>query len=152
MARKTKLTEKTQRDILQVISVGGSKTLACKHAGITLVTLMNWLHRGEQQKSGIYREFFLQFTAAEARPDILAMGIVHRAVKEGDISAAKWWLEKKTGWGQQEAAPIVHISADQLSIDQLMQEAHALQKKLGMENKILEALSEEEEESLDSED
>lgn len=142
MARKTKLTDKTKRDILQVISVGGSKSLACKHAGITLVTLMNWLHRGQEDRKGIYREFFLQFTQAEARPDILAMGIVHKAVKDGDISAAKWWLEKKAGWGQQEAAPIVHISADQLSIDQLMQEAQELQKKLGFENKLIELESE----------
>jgi len=150
MGRKTKLTEKTKRDILQVISVGGSKSLACKHAGITLVTLMNWLHRGEQQKSGIYREFFLQFTQAEARPDILAMGIVHRAVKEGDISAAKWWLEKKTGWGQQEQQPLVQISTTELSIDQLMQEAQELQKKLGLENKLIELNSEED--SIDSSD
>ena len=149
MGRKTKLTEKTKRDVLQVIAVGGSKSLACKHAGITLVTLMNWLHRGEQQRTGIYREFFLEFYQAESRPDILAMGIVHRAVKEGDISAAKWWLEKKTGWGQVENSPVVHISANELSINELIDEAKELQKKLGIQDTLI-IDSDEESDSTDS--
>jgi hypothetical protein len=131
MGRKTKLTDKCKNDILQVIAVGGSKTLACKHAGISLVTLMNWLHRGKQATKGIYRDFYLQYEQAEARPDILAMGIVHRAVKDGDLSAARWWLEKKAGWGQPTEPQVqISISPDQMSITQLLAEAESASKNL----------------------
>jgi len=131
MGRKSKLTDKARREILQVISVGGSKSLACKHAGITLVTLMNWLRRGEEAKRGLYHDFVLEFRQAEARPDILAMGIVHRAVKDGDVSAAKWWLEKKSGWGiPQEPQVQISITPENMSVTQLLQEAENVSQNL----------------------
>ena len=131
MGRKSKLTDKARREILQVISVGGSKSLAAKHAGITLVTLMNWLRRGEQANKGTFRDFYLEFRQAEARPDILAMGIVHRAVKDGDTKAAMWWLEKKTGWGQvQEPQVQISITPENMSVTQLLQEAETVSQNL----------------------
>lgn len=131
MGRKTKLTDKTQRDILQVISVGGTKALACKHAGITEPTLHNWLKRGEESRSGIYREFFLAFCQAQVRPDLLAMGIVHRAVQDGDVRAAQWWLEKKTGWGQSSEPQVqISITPDNMSVTQLIQEVESVSQNL----------------------
>ena len=131
MGRKSKLTDKTRREILQVISVGGSKSLSCRHAGITLVTLLNWLKRGERATRGEYRDFYLQFKQAEARPDILAMGIVQRAVREGDVKVAMWWLEKKTGWGQvQEPQVQISITPENMSVTQLLQEAETASQNL----------------------
>lgn len=131
MGRKSKLTDKARREILQVISVGGSKSLAAKHAGITLVTLCNWLNRGERATRGEFKEFYLEFQQAQARPDILAMGIVQRAVKDGDIKAAMWWLEKKTGWGQaQEPAVQISITPENMSVTQLLQEAETVSQNL----------------------
>ena len=131
MGRKTKLSEKSKRDIIQVISVGGSKSLACKHAGITLPTLMAWLKKGEESRSGQYREFFLQFCQAQARPDLLAMGIVHRAVQDGDVRAAQWWLEKKVRWGQPiEPQVQISITPDNMNIRQLIQEVESVSENL----------------------
>jgi len=131
MGRKSKLNDKSKRDIIQVISVGGSKSLACAHAGITLVTLINWLSRGERASSGIYRDFYLEFQQAMARPDIMAMGIVHRAIKEGDISSAKWWLEKKAGWGQREEPAVqISITPENMSISELINEAESVSQNL----------------------
>lgn len=131
MGRKSKLTDKARREILQVISVGGSKSLACKHAGITLVTLLNWIKRGEQSSKGLYHDFLLEFRQAEARPDIMAMGIVHRAVKEGDVRAAQWWLEKKSGWGQKDEPQVqIAITPENMSVTQLLQEAEQVSQSM----------------------
>ena len=131
MGRKSKLTDKARREILQVNSVGGSKSLACKHAGITLPTLLNWIKRGEESNRGLYHDFLLEFRQAEARPDLMAMGIVHRAVKDGDVSAAKWWLEKKTGWGQRDEPQVqIAITPENMSVTQLLQEVEEVSQNL----------------------
>jgi len=131
MGRKSKLTDKARREVLQVISVGGSKSLACKHAGITLPTLLNWIKRGEESNRGLYHDFVLEFRQAEARPDLMAMGIVHRAVKDGDVSAAKWWLEKKTGWGQRDEPQVqIAITPENMSVTQLLQEVESVSQNL----------------------
>ena len=131
MGRKSKLTDKAKREILQVISVGGSKSLAAKHAGITLMSLLNWLKRGEQANKGAFRDFYLEFRQAEARPDILAMGIVSKAVKEGDVASARWWLEKRAGWGQREEPAVqISITPENMSVTQLLQEAESVSQNL----------------------
>lgn len=127
MGRKSKLTDVTKRNILQVISVGGSKSLACAHAGITLPTLLNWLKRGEESNRGVYADFYNEYKQAEARPDIMAMGMVFKAVQEGDLKASMWWLEKKAGWGQQQESPVqINISPEQMSVKQLLRRAELL--------------------------
>lgn len=131
MGRKSKLTDKARREILQVISVGGSKSLACKHAGITLTTLLNWLDRGRRANKGLYYDFICEYRQAEARPDIMAMGIVHRAIKDGDVRSAQWWLEKKTGWGQREEPQVqISITPENMSVTQLLQEVESVSQNM----------------------
>ena len=131
MGRKSKLTDKARREILQVISVGGSKSLACKHAGITLTTLLNWLDRGKRANKGLYHEFICEYRQAEARPDIMAMGIVHRAIKDGDVRSAQWWLEKKTGWGKREEPQVqIAITPENMSVTQLLQEVESVSQNM----------------------
>ena len=131
MGRKSKLTDKARREILQVISVGGSKSLACKHAGITLTTLLNWLDRGKRANKGLYHDFVCEYRQAEARPDIMAMGIVQKAMREGDVKAAQWWLEKKTGWGQREEPQVqIAITPENMSVTQLLAEAEQVSQNM----------------------
>ncbi len=131
MGRKSKLTDKARREILQVISVGGSKSLACKHAGITLTTLLNWLDRGKRANKGLYYDFICEYRQAEARPDIMAMGIVHRAIKDGDVRSAQWWLEKKTGWGKREEPQVqIAITPENMSVTQLLQEVESVSQNM----------------------
>ena len=131
MGRKSKLTDKARREILQVISVGGSKSLACKHAGITLTTLLNWLDRGRRANKGLYYDFICEYRQAEARPDIMAMGIVHRAIKDGDVRSAQWWLEKKTGWGQREEPQVqISITPENMNVTQLLKEVELVSQSM----------------------
>ena len=131
MGRKSKLTDKARKEILQVISVGGSKSLACKHAGITLTTLLNWLGRGKRANKGLYYDFICEYRQAEARPDIMAMGIVHRAIKDGDVRSAQWWLEKKTGWGQREEPQVqISITPENMNVTQLLKEVESVSQNM----------------------
>lgn len=133
--RPSKLTDTIKRRIIEVIGVGGNKTLAAKYAGVSRQTIHDWLARGEKQKKGIYRDFLDEFRRAEARPEILAMGMIQRAIQNGDLQSAKWYLEKRAGWNGREEAPIqISISHEQLSVKQLLIEA-------GEASKTLEAVS-----------
>jgi transposase len=133
--RPSKLTDTIKRRILEVISVGGTITLASKYAGVSRQTIHDWIARGEKQKKGIYRDFLDEFRRAEARPEVFAMGMIQRAIQSGDLASAKWYLEKRVGWGKTEETPVqISISHEQLSVKQLLIEA-------GEASKTLEAVS-----------
>tara|TARA_R110000772_G_scaffold181707_2_gene293022 strand:- start:3014 stop:3331 length:318 start_codon:yes stop_codon:yes gene_type:complete len=92
---------------------------------------MNWIRRGEQANKGLYFDFILEFRQAEARPDIMAMGIVHRAIKDGDVRSAQWWLEKKTGWGQREEPQVqISITPENMNVTQLLKEVESVSQSM----------------------
>lgn len=129
--RPSKLSDTIKRRIIEVIGAGGNKTLAAKWAGVSRQTLHDWLARGEKQKSGIYRDFLDEYRRAEARPEILAMGMIQRAIQSGDLQSAKWYLEKRAGWSGREEPPVqISISHEQLSVRQLLIEASDASKTL----------------------
>lgn len=132
MSRPVKLNDERKRMILQVIALGGSKKTAASYAGISIRTLEYWLSKGRDGTRGIYVDFLHEFNKAQVAPDILAMGIVKRAIQEGDVSSAKWWLEKKLRWGQVDITPQVQIavSTDNMSINQLMKEVKIASQQL----------------------
>ena len=53
-------------------------------------------------------------------------------MQDGDVSSAKWWLEKKMGWGRVEISPQVQIAVntDNMSINQLMKEVKIASQQL----------------------
>lgn len=129
--RPSKLTDTIKQRIIEVISVGGNKTLAAKYAGVCRQTLHDWLARGEKQKNGVYRDFLDEFRRAEARPELLAMGMVQQAIENGDLYSARWYLEKRVGWGESKESPVqISISHEQLSVKQLLIEASEASKTL----------------------
>ena len=88
-------------------------------------------HDGKRANKGLYHDFVCEYRQAEARPDIMAMGIVHRAVKDGDVRAAQWWLEKKTGWGQREEPQVqIAITPENMSVTQLLAEAEQVSQNM----------------------
>lgn len=131
MGRPTKLTDKVRKDILEVIGAGGSITHAAKWSGVSRQTIHDWLSLGKRANRGIYREFYDDFRRAEARPEIIAMSIVQRAIRDGDLKACQWYLERRAGWNGREETPVqITISHDQLSVNQLLIEAASASKSL----------------------
>lgn len=60
---------------------------ACDYADIHRTTYYRWLEKDDQ--------FSYKMSQAQAMPNRKAKEVVLSALNQGDISAAKWWLERK---------------------------------------------------------
>lgn len=102
MGRKTKLTPETHQRIVSYVRAGNFRVTAAAAAGISPVTLRDWLRRGARGE-----EPFVQFRedvdAAEAQAEARDVALISRAA-EHDWKAAAWRLERKVGrrWGRKD--------------------------------------------------
>lgn len=94
MARPTKLDAATTEKLVQAIRVGATYQLACKYAGITYQTFLNWMKRGEDQQSGAWRDFYDAMTHAEGQAAITWLAVIEKAAAK-DYRAAAWKLERR---------------------------------------------------------
>lgn len=80
---------------------GHYREVACKLAGIGKV-LLNWLKRGERERSGIYHELYL----AVERAEVFHLKNIETASAKSWFATA-WFLERKhpERWGKREAPP-----------------------------------------------
>ncbi len=61
-----KISEEIIGCISEALGAGHYREVACKLAGIDQRTLLNWLKRGERERSGVYRDLYLAVERAEA--------------------------------------------------------------------------------------
>ena len=94
MARKTKLTPKTQKAIVDALSVGATHRIACEYAGITQDTFYRWLNQGEAGKSP-FSEFSEQVARTQGRAAVGWLAKIDAAANEGDWRAVAWKLERR---------------------------------------------------------
>jgi transposase len=92
--RKTKLNAEVRERFLQAIRVGATYDLACKFAGITYQTFLNWKERAEKDGSGEFFEFFEDISKAEGLAAIKWLALLD---KHADIDPkwAAWKLERR---------------------------------------------------------
>ncbi|MBZ4336438.1 hypothetical protein [Corallococcus sp. AS-1-12] len=67
MARPTKLTPEIQAAICAHLERGLFRRAVAALVGVDDQTLSRWFHRGAGEERGLYRDFFLAVSAAEAR-------------------------------------------------------------------------------------
>lgn len=65
--RKPKLTPQLHRQIVSMIRAGAFANVAARAAGIGTTTFYNWLQRGAEAKTGMYREFHDEVIQAKAQ-------------------------------------------------------------------------------------
>lgn len=65
MARPIKLTPERVKAVLETLGMGATRDAAAARAGISVRTLYEWMHRGEEASSGKFREFFIGVRRAE---------------------------------------------------------------------------------------
>ena len=108
MGRFSKLTEESERIILEEIRAGSFYEIACKQAGISERTLRNWMNRGKKelervaQSSGrrvrrserIYVNFFKNVLEAEAFSEDELVKLWRRAAPK-DWKAAAEFLARR---------------------------------------------------------
>lgn len=98
--RPSKLTPERKERIIKAIKAGAHYKTACQHAGIDYRTFRNWMKKGEQAKTGRYRDFYLAVTKANADLEVYVVGNWTKAISE-DWRAAKDFLAKRfpDRWG-----------------------------------------------------
>ena len=87
MGRKTVITKEIISNLLEGFCMGYKIPLACMYAGVSRQTFYNYCNK---------KEGFLEHcNELRQTPSLKAIAIINKAIEEGDISSAKWWLERK---------------------------------------------------------
>jgi len=85
--RPSKYTEKTVKALEAIHKLAITDAVACSHVRITRETYYSWLKTKP--------EFSDRMTKAKNYARIAAGSVVTGAIKDKDVSTARWWLEKK---------------------------------------------------------
>ena len=93
--RPCKLTPEIQEKIITAIRAGNYMETAASYAGISKVTLYDWLKKGAIAKSGKYKGFSNSVAEALAQSEVMDNNVISRAAQGGDWKAAAWRLERK---------------------------------------------------------
>ena len=133
MARKTKISETVVSKICTAIKLGCTVQLAAGYAGIHVRTLYYWIQRGQEDKSGQYRDFFTRYKEAEAIGAVNNLACINSAAKGGDWRAAAWILQTRHGFTQnaQQIDPLQEqVEAQQINVKELLASVKENQKAL----------------------
>lgn len=94
MPRPTKLTDDTQKRIIQAIELGATYELASQFGGIAYNTFNEWMKAGERAESGAKRDFYEAVKQAEGKAAVKWLLQIEKASAENWQSAA-WKLERR---------------------------------------------------------
>lgn len=126
MARPTKLTPETHAQIVKALKAGATRVDAATSAGVSYITFLSWLKRGETARKGEYLEFLNAVTIAEAS---VRVTLAERLVIAGndDWRAAEAYLKRRdpANWGDR-------INISRMSDEELLR-LLALAERLGIE-------------------
>ena len=110
MGRRTKLTPAIRDKITELISGGHVGEVAAVACGLSKPTYYNWLKKGREAKTGVYKEFFDAVKKAEADAEIAALESIKLAAKNGTWQASAWMLERR--WRQRWGRNITQFNID----------------------------------------
>lgn len=133
MARKTKISETVVSKICTAIKLGCTVQLAAGYAGIHVRTLYFWLQRGQDDKTGQFRDFYTRYKEAEAIGAVNNLACINSAAKGGDWRAAAWILQTRHGFSQntQQINPLEQqVEAQQINVKELLEAVKDGQKQL----------------------
>jgi transposase len=103
MGRPSKLTPEVVKRLTEAIRDGNYYEAACGYAGITYTTFRNWMIKGENAKSGKYREFFEAIMQAECEAEVRMVAQWQQHMPE-DYRAIRDFLERRfpDRWGRKD--------------------------------------------------
>ena len=109
VGRPTKFTPETRKLLLDALSAGNYRNVACAYAGIHYSTLNEWLLRADDPDSDPeYAEFSDAVRKAEASAEVRDIALIETAAREGTWQAAAWLRERKNPerWGRRERTQV----------------------------------------------
>ena len=105
----TKLDAETVRVVTRMIRRGHTKTSAAQAIGVSRQTFYNWINLGKRnidssEELDGYGAFFVCVSQAELQSKDVYVQTLRNAAMDGDVSAAKWMLERQNPdeYGKQE--------------------------------------------------
>lgn len=101
--RPSRLTEETERRIVQALQGGNFRNVAAGFAGVAYSTLRDWLREGKRRPRSRFGEFRRRVLEAERRAEMLMVSRV-MAAAAADARHAQWFLERKFNarWGRKD--------------------------------------------------
>ena len=102
--RPTKLTPTVIEKICDALRGGNYRETAAAYAGVGRSTFNDWMQRGHDAKSGIYRDLVDAVEKALADSEARNIAMVEKAAAAGDWKAAAWYLERMFPgrWGRRD--------------------------------------------------
>lgn len=92
--RPSKLTPEVKEKLISAIRMGNYYEPACAYAGVDYSTFRRWMQKGEQARSGQYREFYEEVKRAEAEAEARAVALWQKQAPE-DWRAARDFLARR---------------------------------------------------------
>lgn len=111
--RPTKLTPELLEEVVKYVRTGAYVETAAAAAGVSKVSLYDWLKRGkrgDKSNNGLYIEFSEAMSQAVAESELRDIALIGKAASR-NWTAAAWRLERKhpQRWGRREVQD-VHVS------------------------------------------
>jgi transposase len=92
--RPTKLNDEVQLDIVRAIELGANLEDAAGYVGVDPTTIHNWLKRGREARTGVFREFHDAVKRALAEQKVNSIQVITRASAK-HWKAAAWLLARR---------------------------------------------------------
>lgn len=81
-------------DIIKLLKTGTPIKTACGAVGIHVSTFYYWMNKGENAKSGQYKEFYDEVEKAKAEFVARNVALIQKAAVDGTWQASAWLLER----------------------------------------------------------
>ena len=94
LARQSKLTHDALEKITTAIRLGATYKLAAQYAGISEVTLYDWIKKANENPDSPYGVFLHAINEAEGKAALTSLSKIQKA-SERDWRAAAWLLERR---------------------------------------------------------
>ncbi len=102
MPTPSKFTTERRRQVLEILSAGGSRRAAAARAGIDHATLSRWLARGRMgAPGGRWHTFANDVTQAETHPAMRALREEYDKLA-GSPFAALRFLDERSAWAEED--------------------------------------------------
>jgi hypothetical protein len=107
--RPTKFTAARCEKVISALQAGNYREVACRHAGISVQTLRNWVKLSQNPDADpAYLQFVEAMEKAEADAEVADIALIRGAAGGGQWQAAAWIRERKNPerWGRRDASKI----------------------------------------------
>lgn len=133
--RPSKFTPEVREKVLTALRMGHYRAVAATYAGISHETLRRWVKEAENPTADPeFRAFRNEIQIAESQAEVIDLGFIRQAARDGEWRAAAWRLERAhpDRWGKKDQSEVhvtgeinhnveIMVGADPISIGALAQ-------------------------------